>query len=150
MISFMIVINKIENTEDIYNIIKDNAYIVDVFKTKDSIYKYASKLNNNGFLFSACKEENVVGFICGYANDIVTKKAYISFLYIEQNNGLQNAIILNKLFKKTSDYLHKQGMKTIRAEVQNRNSYAINIYNSLGFKKVEDASESSFFIEADL
>lgn len=143
----MVKVFKEERIEKIYSIFSKNELIKKHILSAEEIMEYSKKIGNNGFLFVACLDCEILGFICGYANDVISKKAFVSFLYIEKSNGFQNAIIVRKLFNECQKYIKEKGMNCIRAEVFDDNEYAQKIYDSIGFIKKEKASDKSHYIE---
>lgn len=112
--------------------------------------EYTEKIRENGFLIAAFIDDEPVGFVSGYANDVASKRAFISLFAISQNVGVQRGKILMKLGKTALDFVNSCGMETMWAEVDDDNFHARKVYEKLGLKIVGRASEHSDFIMIDL
>lgn len=112
--------------------------------------EYTVKIMENGFFIAAFLDDEPVGFISGYANDTVSKRAYISFLAISQSVGFHRGRVLMKMGKMVLDYVNSCGMNTLWAEVYDDNFHARRIYEKLGMNKVGRASDHSDFMMIDL
>ena len=113
----------------------------------DNRKNYAEKIVNEGTFLSAYYEYKVVGFMCGYANDLKTRCAYISFFGIDSNIGLLNGLVMKELIVAGVSYAKSLGMEKIRLEVYKSNKHAYRLYKKFGFVNAGEASEHTIYME---
>ena len=98
--------------------------------------KYSLKLSSlaEGFVvFSAAGE--IQAGIWGYMNDVLTKKAYISYIGKLKESGGGLAARLHGEFV---EHARKAGMVEIELQVRKENSHAIGFYQRLGYHMVDE------------
>lgn len=109
----------------------------------NNMESYAEKIAESAFVYVAKNHKNL-GFVTLYANDNVTKTAYISFIGVhpEARNKKVGRSLLELCYKKAKG----QGMKYIKLEVQKKNSGAQMFYEKNGFIYSEDATKKSLYL----
>lgn len=113
------------------------------------IDQYVVKLLENSENYYACENGEILGYICFYANDNVTKCAYISQLCVKK--GIRNKGIGSFLMNECKKLSKNSGMNKIELEVNKNNENAISFYKRNEFIYSEKKSEyESFIMECKL
>lgn len=105
---------------------------------------YVQKLYRNAIIFIAIEENDFVGFVAFYANDMNTHIAYLTQIAVKpkaQNKAIGKDLI--DLCTKTSK---DNGMVAIKLEVYNNNMKAIGFYKKHGFYFCDKASAKSMYM----
>ena len=125
----------------------ENVYSPPLSKRIPNYNQYINKLENSAFNYGAFFKDEIVGFISFYANNTVSKEAYITQLVVKQAKqkmGIGKALII--LCKEEAK---NAGMETLRLEVRKNNGNAICFYKKMGFQ-FEDEKEESIYIRCQL
>lgn len=88
--------------------------------------------------FCVCRDDDgqLIGMIAFYANNSVSKKAYITHVYISRDFR-RNGVFKNMFFM-VKDFVKSKGFDIIRLEVQNSNIGAVKTYQKAGFVFFDD------------
>lgn len=99
-----------------------------------SLKEYAIKISTKGEI-RLCTEKNVIlGIITFYANDQISKTAYIPFIGISpkyRSQGVARALLIDSINEIT-----KLGFLHINVETWLNNTKAINMFTGFGFDKI--------------
>lgn len=112
------------------------------------IATYASRLSKNGFALSLSMGDKTAGLIAGYANDMKTRIAYISFFAVAseyRGKGLGHI-----LFRRFEVECAKTGMERLAFEVHKINNKAISFYYSLGCSIEKEKDRESWIMSKDI
>ena len=96
--------------------------------------KYVQKLLLNAHVLKYYIEGDMAGVIAFYANDFKERKAFLSFVGVNQKyrgKGIGKILIISSL-----NLLKAKDFKSYSLEVLKENSAAIKTYRSLGFEVV--------------
>ncbi len=106
-----------------------------------NIREYALKLYEKAILVIAVNKKNcLVGLTAFYANDFVTKKAYLSNInVIDKYNGLG---IASTMMKTMEQFIIDKGFKELYLEVYSSNDRAINLYHKYGFLNYDNKNDN--------
>lgn len=115
--------------------------------TPERIKELSQKFSKFAQVVSAKYESEIVGFIAFYNNDRINYSGFLSMLIVK--NQFQGYGVGSMLLKLCIEQCKKDGMATLRLEVNRENARAIHLYEKLGFKEVEK-SEDSIFLEKKL
>ncbi len=116
-----------------------------ILQTSYEYRKYMSvKFFDNGTVFTIENNGNLIAFSAFYANDILTKIAYISFFAVkkEYSNQGVGTFMMNKVCELSKQY----GMEKIKLEVHENNYIAINFYKKNGFNTTFEKSPKGFYM----
>ena len=91
---------------------------------------------------------NILGYVAMYANDIGTKTAYVTLIGVRTE--YQNMHVGRSLLQQCSIIASICGMKKLRLEVSNKNWSAIRFYQRNGFVGESIASDKSTYMVKDL
>lgn len=108
------------------------------------IFNIIEKIYCNGFLIACMYQDKVIGFCAFYANDIVSKTAFITL--IATNKDFQNIGLGKLILQKVCEISSQVGMNKIRLEVNNNNVNAIRFYAHNGFNYEKDCSDYSKYM----
>ncbi|GLI08713.1 hypothetical protein YDYSG_47450 [Paenibacillus tyrfis] len=113
-----------------------------------NLVTYASKLADHACVFVTKDSNAISGVVIFYANDLVSKVAYLSHIAVSveyQNMGIGSLLLqLSCLLSKG------YGMTKIKLEVDKVNSKAIAYYEKHGFTIVSRASLDSYYMIKEL
>jgi GNAT superfamily N-acetyltransferase len=98
-----------------------------------NIDEYSEKLFHRATNFEAWCNDELIGLVSMYCNDLRGKVAYISNVSTEAD--YQKYGIASRLLSKAIDYGEKLGFLSIRLDVYKRNAKARALYNKLGFEE---------------
>lgn len=104
---------------------------------------YINKIYMNGITYASIENENVLGMISFYANDIDSKTAFITQIIVDSNH--QKSGIGNLLVGKCCEISASKGMSFVSLEVKKDNKNAISFYIKNGFS-ISDEKEQSYFM----
>lgn len=139
-------VKSINEITEILNIFDD--YFTPSINIKvGDIDAYSKKLANNAFVYAA-EEQDVVGFVALYANDLENHQAYIPFIAVHSQHRRKN--IGSRLIDKCINVAKDNGMKKIKLEVRKENLSAQKFYSKHGFETLRDASPSSYYMAIDI
>ena len=110
--------------------------------------KLAEKLTNHGIVVAGYVDDALAGVIGYYANDLISKTAFLSVLVIQkqfQNCGVGSALL---------DYFQNdakcRGMQSGKLEVDISNEKAMAFYRRKGFRQSEKTKNHSCYYEKQL
>ena len=107
---------------------------------KVDLKKYAEKIHNNAVTFEAWKDDELVGLVAAYINNIQTKTAFITNVSTIKNLGEKG--IGSALIKMCIDYATANNYLAILLEVNTQNFAAIRLYEKYNFITTEEKSET--------
>lgn len=145
----MVEYKRLDSLKEIYDIVIKFDVCFPHLKEKISDLKsYVEKLYNHANVYIQMSGNTVSGLVVFYSNDEVQKIGYITLI------GTLPEFRRQKLGKQLLDFCEKvmlqSGMRTIRLEVDNDNTGAIEFYGKAGFTKEGDASVTSFYMKKRL
>ena len=109
------------------------------------VTRLAEKIADYAELLTVVTDDRNVGMIGYYCNDTQRKIAYINAVVVKPNfRGMGIGIAM---IKKVIADCSARGLKSIKLEVDKRNRGAIHIYTKLGFQKIDETSNNSFYYE---
>jgi len=108
---------------------------------------YFEKICKYACFIEALDGNQCVGFSAFYANDDITKTAYITLIAVSLS--FQKMGIGKKLIDATIQKANICGMEKIRLEVDKENIKAIQLYNKNGFS-VFDETDRSFYMDKNI
>lgn len=94
---------------------------------------YYAKLEENAEIIVSVIDDHDVGFVAFYANNLVTKIAFISALGVKPE--FHRLHIARKLAGYALSIAKSKGMEWFRLEVDDQNTNAISFYESMGFER---------------
>jgi ribosomal protein S18 acetylase RimI-like enzyme len=112
-----------------------------------NVKEYANKLFNNATVFAAVNE-SILGLIVFYANDLMTRTAYIAIIAVHPES--QNSHIGFNLLDKCIEISKDNNMSSIKLEVKKQNENAISFYKKNGFDYCGEASQDSIFMSKEI
>lgn len=99
-----------------------------------TLKEYAIKLSTNGEIRICTEKNEIIGMITFYANDQMSKTAYIPFIGINPKyraQGVARSLLINSINEIT-----KLGFLQIKVETWLNNIKAINMFTSVGFDTI--------------
>lgn len=110
---------------------------------------FAQKFINNGIVILAQNEiGNAMGFLAYYANDNVTKTAFISMIAVlpqYRENHIGSALI-----DACASDCAKRGMRSLKLEVSTENIVAKQFYKKMDFSPKGDYSTCKILLEKEI
>lgn len=107
-----------------------------------------AKIDSSAEFLAAYRQQEVLGYIALYANDLAGKTAYVTLLAVRPE--AQNMHIGSALMKAAMELAAERGMERIRLEVSLNNEKAIRIYEKAGFVKEEETGKGSVYMVCSL
>ena len=107
---------------------------------KVDLDEYIKKINKLGKSIIWLDEENIVGIVFYYDNNIKENKAFISLVSVDKN--YRNQGIARKMLNTVFKQLRKKGIYLCELPTHVLNHKALNLYNSLGFEKQNKVQEN--------
>ena len=153
--------NHLDKNSDIY--IEDNLYLhkivnievlsyclhkfnestsVSISERVGDLYIYADKLYKNALNYCAVRNQDIVGFISFYANNI--SSAYISNLAVDEKH--KGCGIGSKLVNHAISIAKSKGISSMRLEVNRLNIEGVSFYTAKGFKPEDSGNDTSGFM----
>jgi Acetyltransferases len=138
-------LTQIKSKEKIFSLLKefDKDFYPPISSQVKDLNRYAAKLKKNALVYAA-QSDRTLGFIAFYANDKITRTAYIAFLGVHpfaQNNHI-GKMLINLCFAVAE---HK-GMAFVKIEVKQQNKNAIRFYIKNGYEHNMRASNDSIYM----
>jgi ribosomal protein S18 acetylase RimI-like enzyme len=96
-----------------------------------NIEQYAIKIRDNAVTFEAWDENELVGLVAVYFNNLITRVGYITSVSVIEER--QRAGIATNLMRKAIEFGKKKDFKELRLELNINNSSAIKLYKKSGF-----------------
>ena len=100
--------------------------------TQDAIDQLSRKFASSGRFLVAERGKDLLGFCAYYANDEVSKVAFLSMIIVRSH--AQGTGTGSRLLASAIEDCRSRGMKHLRLEVANDNISAIAFYEKRGFK----------------
>lgn len=116
----------------------DNDFVAYLAK-RINIEEYSTKLFEKSITFEAWNNNNLVGLIAGYFNDMENKMAYITNVSIIKSYTRKG--IASELLNRCITYAEQHGFKEIMLEVLKDNKAATGLYLKNGFRFFENAND---------
>jgi ribosomal protein S18 acetylase RimI-like enzyme len=143
-------ITRIRTWRDVFVLLLkyDSRFIPSISERKHDLLGYAYKLYKYAHVYTVTEDNNQVGFIAFYANDMVTKTAYIAQIAVDSekcHRGLGTALV-----EKCIKISKLKGMLEIALEVNKENRRAIEFYKKIGFVYKGQASQYSEYMTLKL
>lgn len=113
--------------------------------TTVNIDEYSKKIRKNAVTFEAWDNNQLVGLVSGYFNDVTSKIGYVTNVSVMVN--YQGLGIANMLLVKCINYAKDSEFVKVKLEVHKNNNAAINLYKKFGFNV---ASNLEDFIKMEL
>lgn len=141
---------RISSTTEILEVLKYyNYYFPRSIESRvGNLVIYAAKIAENACVYVTKDKGIISGVVVFYANDLLTKVAYLSHIAVSveyQNKGLGSLLL------HLSCTLSKQhGMRKMKLEVDISNNKAIAYYKKHSFKTVGNASLTSQYMVKEL
>lgn len=99
-----------------------------------TIKEYAIKLSTKGEIRLCTEKKEIIGMITFYANDQISKTAYIPFIGISPKYRAQG--VAKSLLIYSINEITKLGFLQIKVETWLNNTKAINMFTSVGFDPI--------------
>jgi len=126
-----------QDLEALSSFVSNNEYLLpDPISSHVEIPEYMNKLLDVGECYAVIEQEALRGVICGYANDVEFKMAYIQLILVSQNE--QNIGYGSALLKKFVELSRERGFRTIRLVCDKINVNAYSFYVKQGFIESEE------------
>lgn len=144
-------VRKLSDLEKMFELISEyGQYLTPTLQERNTdIQAYAEKIFCNGVFYYITNHKNkIMGILAAYMNDVENRNAYLTFLAIK--DGYRGMGAGRKLLCVVEDDAKKSGMTSMRLEVRKNNVDAINFYKAYGYFYLNNASETSFYMEKKL
>ena len=102
---------------------------------------YFLKIDQSAEFIRYYYEESLAGFIACYCNNYESKNAFITLVLIDKL--YRGKGISKKIFSQLFTLLKEKDFTSCSLEVRRDNVNALNLYKSLGFKRVESTDSHS-------
>ena len=103
-----------------------------------ALRSFARKYSSCGCAVVATIEDETVGFCAYYANDIVTRRGYLSMIVVSRSVRGQG--VGSRLMEAMIADCKSKGMRSVCLEVADDNPVAIEFYLNRGFRKARRLS----------
>ena len=103
---------------------------------ENKLREFADKYSRNAIVFVAEENKDVLGFIAFYANNLVSRNAFISSIVIRKQ--YQGKGVGSQLLGKAESYSKMCNMTSIALEVDRMNMKAVNLYKKKGYVFVDE------------
>lgn len=113
---------------------------IPALENRVNLVDYSIKISRNAVTFEAWSDEELVGLIAAYFNDMEMKSGFITSVSVLKEY-LKNGIA-SKLLRKCIEYANQLKFKEINLEVFENNEPAINLYKSFGFLITENSNNN--------
>ena len=111
---------------------------------KQNLNLLSNKLLANGIVIGSYYKNELVGVICGYANDTENGRAYVSVLCVLPE--FQGNSIAKKLVEKFIGECRTSEMKSVSLYTHKTNTVAQKLYEKIGFAKGIDEKRPDDFV----
>lgn len=106
-----------------------DSYFNPALSKKAELNSYAHKILNSGHVLAAYNEEEIVGILAYYTNDLISNTAYIPIVCVRK--GFEGKHIASTLVKMSVADIKNLGMEKIN--IHTNNPIALKIYKNNGF-----------------
>ncbi len=121
-------------SNDILNHLRNcNDYFIPPLNQKVDVDNYSHKIFENADTFEAWSENELVGLIAAYCNDI-KKRAFITNVSVTEK--FSNRGVASKLLEICIKHIESKQFKEILLEVNKRSEKARSLYNKLNFREI--------------
>lgn len=117
-----------------------SGYFIPNLYERVNIEIYAKKLYENALIIEVRDEKKIVGLLACYANDIITKRAFITSICVLKE--YQRKGVAKKMFEELYAELIEKQFESIALEVSKKALPAIDLYRKEGFEILEDNIDS--------
>lgn len=138
--------NEIEEINSIISIC-DDAFEMSFSERPDN-KELLHKICKHACFLKATYDNSPCGYVAMYANDALTKTAYITLIGVRP--GFQREGVGSKIIDKCVEMAKDKGMERIKLEVRNANKKALNFYIKNGFTESGIASNKSMYYVKDI
>ncbi len=112
---------------------------------KEEISSFAKKQLEYGHVLVAFQNDEVVGYLCFYCNDMESRTAFISAIVVG-GEGLVKGRVFFGLTEAAVKIGVKAGMTSLRIGVDKDNTYARKVYEKMGFKYTGEENGNDIFM----
>ncbi len=132
--------------EELFNVIYkiESQWSDSMAKDVAGLRTYTEKIYDNAYVIGLVEEE-ILGVAAVYVNDKETKKAYLTYIALIEENINKGFGTL--LLKRCEEIAKDKDMHYLKLEVKNSNSRAISFYVKNNYKNISDASKVSMYME---
>jgi len=136
-------------SEILFDLLKrvNNSFFHEPLSVRVDLENYAKKLAHYAKHFSCFENLKLIGVVCCYMNDLVSKIAYMSVTCIDP--AFQRKRIGQKLTKMCEDEAINKGFSFVDLEIHSQNTPIIKMHKKLGFYIYRKENES-FFMRKNL
>ncbi|MFO7826006.1 MAG: GNAT family N-acetyltransferase [Cyclobacterium sp.] len=134
---------------------EDKNILIKLIEENDSLFfppiskrlelpKYVDKIFEHGFPYVAKINNEIAGFCFFYANDIISKRSFLSLILVKEKyrkSDLKIGILLMKNWFKIAKGI---GINRLELEVAKKKITLINWYKSLGFYEKKSICRDGF------
>lgn len=113
-----------------------------------NIEDYVEKIKNRAINYIYEENGKDIGLISFYANDLESKTAYISLIFVL--NDFKGKGVSIALINKCIETCCLLGMKQIKLEVSKENFRAINFYKYNNFELTNECTANTFYMRKSL
>ena len=137
---------KFESAMDLYQCLKyfDDCFVPRLSERIIDLKQYSQKLYTYAEAFEIVGNNQKIGFIVFYCNDMVTYTGYLTLIAV--NKEYSHMGIGTELIKKYQNHCKRCGMNKLRLEVYKNNRIAISFYEKIGFS-ITDENDKSYYME---
>lgn len=125
-------------SEKLYDVLFaiENQWHPSMADNADFLRSYAEKVYEHALVFGILENNSIVGLAAFYANDIVSKQSYLTYIGLfEQYTSKGIGTILLLLCEKTAK---ARQMTKMKLEVEKNNERAIRFYNNNGYLPMDE------------
>lgn len=123
-------------------LIKADKFFIPALSEKVNIKAFATKFHNNGIVITAVHNNNIIGLLAFYCNDMKGKLAFITNMSVLPE--FYGKGIAAKMMNHCVKYVIEKNFIYIGLEVNKLNERAISFYIKYDFKIEADHNESHF------
>ena len=135
--------------DSVYNLLLEFSEVFPHLEEKiTNMDEYAEKLSEFACVYTAKKDDDNVGVLVFYANDMKTKNAYISLIGVKKD--YEGMGFGKELLTFCEQISQKNGMCILKLEVDEDNTRAIRFYEKNGFVFVSETDHDSFYMQKDI
>ncbi len=95
-------------------------------------------------------DDNPVGFISFYSNDLNSGVSFVTAMVVSEDLGFLKGKTLIRLLTESRNIAIKNNMKSVKLEVEKDNKRAIKLYEHFGFRPVEEETDNTIFMQMDI
>ncbi|MDO4574087.1 MAG: pyridoxal-phosphate dependent enzyme [Planctomycetia bacterium] len=117
---------------------ENSAEFAEPLADRVNILDYATKILQTGYVFAAVKGNEIIGVVCGYANDKRSYHAYESVLVTSRS--ARGTGVAKILFEHQLDYCRQQGMKVLLFSTNRQNLAAVAFYKKMNIPENTEKS----------